>query len=111
MYYAANNTFSGIFSKNYDLVNFCMVIPLFILKTDIDGTTINDQVILKPCFQRPFRCIFNLSKHISSPKSGKLKGNVVSTKASALIDRKQFLGQFQLILVREGFLKISTNST
>ena len=78
-------------------------------------------------FQRPFcniSCIFNSSKHLPIAKKWQLQregvltncnqaksdGKVVSTKAFASSHKKQFIGQFQLILVLVGSLRILTHS-
>ena len=79
------------------------------------------------CFQRPFSsisCIFNFLKHhpiakkwqiqwegvLTNCNQAKSDGKVVSTKAFASSHKKQFIGQFQLILVLMGSLRILTHS-
>ena len=96
-----------------------MVISLFGLFCEVFA--------MKSCFQRPFSsisCIFNLSKHLPIAKKwqiqwegvltncnqAKSNGKVVSTKAFASSHKKQFIGQFQLILVLVSSLRILTHN-
>ena len=78
-------------------------------------------------YQRPFcniSSIFNLSKHLLIAKKWQIQregvltncnqaksdGKVVSTQAFASSHEKQFIGQFQLILVLVGSLRILIHS-